>query len=241
MTKKKWCGRKSNLSSFHSKFIFWLGIQNAKTFMGRSEEWTWRVKNDIQVIVIVALLLLLARPPSIHSSTWAKSSIANCFCLDQLCGRARQKRPHRWVGWLAAWLPACLPWLVTQPTNYVCHATGNGASLVAARLLFPSSVQDEHRRAGEGWLPGSFLRWLDGVETTSECKTGWNGTMRVPFRCLAHSLTPPPPQSTWFISAAFLLTWHIPRNNNIPVGAVQWVAQNKYSRRRCRAASTFYN
>lgn len=120
MTKKKWCGRKSNLSSFHSKFIFWLGIQNAKTFMGRSEEWTWRVKNDIQVIVIVALLLLLARPPSIHSSTWAKSSIANCFCLDQLCGRARQKRPHRWVGWLAAWLPACLPALARHSTDELC-------------------------------------------------------------------------------------------------------------------------
>lgn len=110
-------GRQSNLSSFRSKFIFWLCIQNAKTVVVGED---WSVGKSSYCYPRTAANL---------RATWAKSSIPNCFCFATtttttttwgLVWVARPKASSGHGLWL--WVGGLLAWLVTQPTNYMSVA-----------------------------------------------------------------------------------------------------------------------
>lgn len=102
------------MSSFYSKFILWLNIQNAKTFIGWGRRTT--TKND-QVIVIATLLDGSSHTFHIQPCQKFNSKLFLQRAALPLGGTTKASRhDFEWVVGLVFCIAA---WLVTQPTNYV--------------------------------------------------------------------------------------------------------------------------
>lgn len=147
-------GRQSNLSSFRSKFIFWLCIQNAKTVVVGED---WSVGKSSYCYPRTAANL---------RATWAKSSIPNCFCFATTPPPPPLLLLEVWSGWHdqkhrrdmaydCEWVVCLLGSSLNR--RIIC------LSLHKAALSDFIVVVPFHRPE----------RGFVGVETRSACKTGW--------------------------------------------------------------------